>query len=105
MKRIKFAFAALLAMSGLSSCLDENPSFDPGASNNVIEFSQTGDVQLPVPNAPVPVFADAFDIAPANQLNILISYAGAGVAPQDITVNVELDPSAITRYNDWNKTA
>lgn len=93
-----------LGMTGLSSCLDDKPFFDPDESPSVIELtSSMSGSHISNVAAVVPVYADAFDISAADEAKILVTYAGAGTAPEDITVTIAVDPTALNLYNEWYK--
>ncbi|MBF9251824.1 DUF1735 domain-containing protein [Pontibacter sp. 172403-2] len=101
MKKIKNILMLALAVSGLSSCLDEDPIFNPDDSPNIIEIKSAGGaIQSPV-DAVYPLYVNSFDIVPEAEFPLIISYSGAGTAPQDITVNLEVDPEAMAEYNAW----
>jgi len=90
-----------LAVSGLSSCIDEDPIFNPDDSPNIIEIKSAGGaIQSPV-DAVFPLYVNSFDIVPEAEFPLTISYSGAGTAPQDITVNLAVDSDALAEYNAW----
>ncbi len=94
---IKTICAAGFILS-LSSCLKEDPYFDPAQSNNVIEFANTGDLN----NETLPRFySDLGTLAAGSSttINININTAGPNMAGSDITVGLELDQAALDNYN------
>lgn len=96
----------LLAASTLTSCLkDDSMVLNPENGHNVIEFGNTTDIA--VHGSRIPLYIHSYDISGTPvTLNIPISYSGPeAAAPQDITVKVALDESAITTYNDEQHTA
>ncbi|WP_266203942.1 DUF1735 domain-containing protein [Pontibacter kalidii] len=102
MKKILNYITILLAVTGLTSCLDEDPIFNPDDSTNIIEIkSGGGAIQSPV-TAPNPVYINTFvsDLQEAI-VPVTISYSGAGTAPKDITVNIAIDPEVLGSYNAW----
>jgi len=104
MKKIINLFVLLLIIAGISSCVEEDPFFDPDDVENVIEFKSAGNVQSPV-LAPYPLFVNAYDIAPEQSMDIVVSYSGADVAPTDITVNIGLGTEAmLDAYNESEET-
>lgn len=102
MKKIYKLFLVVLSLTGLTSCLDEDPVFDGMNAPNVIEiqYAGTGSNSAPL-TAPFAVYLNSLPIDEAKpvELPVYINYAGAGVAPEDITVNLALDPAALTKYN------
>ncbi|OZI07791.1 hypothetical protein BWI93_12545 [Siphonobacter sp. BAB-5385] len=94
---IKFIGFVLLA-SGFSSCLKDEAALDPDNSVNVIEFKNPSNFVSPY-GSKYSLYSRAFDLATENDYPITVSYSGAHVAPQDITVNLGTDPTALTQYN------
>ncbi len=108
MKQIKIkALYSFLIVLGLSSCLKEaRMNIDTGNGNtaNVIEFANTGD-NVASATSKYPRFnTDLGSIGSGESVdfNINVSYSGANTAPQDITVNLEIDPSVLTLFNTQN---
>jgi len=104
---MKKYFGLLLgfAVVGLSSCLKQDPALNPEESNNVLEIYEP----VPTPtlspaNASYPLYGASFDIMPAAEFIVEVNYAGDETAPQDITVNLELDEQALLDYNDEQGT-
>lgn len=97
----KYNLAYLVVALALTSCLKEDPALDPDESNNVIEIYR----QVPTPTASpadavYPLYIAGFNIQPAAEYKVEIAYAGAGTAPEDIQVVLELDEAAMEAYND-----
>lgn len=105
-KIIMLLFSALVF--NLAGCLkerDRNINPDKGA-RNVIEFENTGD-NVAGASSTYPRFAidlGSVTVGKSVDFNINVSYSGADVAPQDITVNIELDPTALDKFNKENGT-
>ena len=82
----------------LSSCLkDDLYTADTDEAVNTIEFAdpeQAGDA-----DHLYPVFEQYFEVVPSGDGEITISYSGGKPAPQDIIVDVQIDQSALNRYN------
>lgn len=101
-----FLFSALVF--SLAGCLKErdmNTDPDRGA-RNVIEFENTGD-NVAGASSTYPRFGTDLKSMEAGQkvnFNVNVSYSGADVAPQDITVNIEIDPEALAKFNKENGT-
>ncbi|HEU4555818.1 MAG TPA: DUF1735 domain-containing protein [Chitinophaga sp.] len=92
-----------LAMMALAftSCLKDHVALDPGQSNNVVEFENTGSVVSPV-DAVVPRFSvdlGSLGEGDSAKINLNLSYSGADMAPSDITVTLEVDTDALNAYN------
>jgi len=104
MKKIINLFVLLLIISGISSCVEEDPFFDPEDVENVIEFKSAGNVQSGIA-APYPLFFNSYEEADASNMEIVVSYSGADVAPTDITVNIGLGTQAmLDAYNESEET-
>ena len=90
--------ASVLALvTGLSSCLKDEPII--GAKpQNIIEFYTTDTYQSSV-SALYPVYGKSFVTGQASSFDITVSYSGTETAPEDITVDVQVDPTALTKYN------
>jgi hypothetical protein len=104
MKRY-YGLILFFAVTGLASCLKQNPALDPKQTNNILEIYN----EVPTPTtsdatAVYPLYVESFDLKPAIEYKIRVSYSGADVAPEDITVNMGLNAQAINDYNDENGT-
>lgn len=94
-------FSVLLA--GLSSCLKEsgmNMDTD-GGTKNVIEFANTGDNVADASSKYPRFFIDLGTITSGQvtSVQINVSYSGADVAPEDITVGLVIDSAALYTYD------
>lgn len=89
-----FSVAALT----LTSCLDEDPLFDPDKTNGVIEIVE----QAPLVGVGsiYPLNRLTFEAVPEDQIEVIVQYSGAHDAPEDIDVTVEVSPSDIEAYNE-----
>jgi hypothetical protein len=101
----KYLGILLLAITttSLTSCLkDGRVNLPPGGSPPVIEFSTTL-LGAPVSdvNSPVGVFLRNVDLVETQTFEVTAHYTGGGMAPQDITVNIDNDPSQIAVFNDY----
>ena len=95
-----------LAGAMLTSCLkDDSLVLNPEEGHNVIEFGNT--IDIAVHGSKIPLYIHSYDISETPvTLNIPISYSGPEAeAPQDITVKVALDETAIAKYNEEQHTA
>lgn len=82
----------------LTSCLKDTLTLDPANSTNVIEFKNPSSFVSPF-GSKYALYTRAFDLAPENDYPITVSYSGANVAPEDITVTLGVDEPALTQYN------
>ncbi|HEX9957765.1 MAG TPA: DUF1735 domain-containing protein [Fibrella sp.] len=87
----------------LTSCLNDKLTLDPADSVNVIEFKNPTDFLSPF-GSKYALYTRAFDLAPESDFPITVSYSGANVAPEDITVTIGTDPAALTQYNTEQHT-
>lgn len=104
-KIIKFAALGLI-ITGFSSCLKSTDLIgpdSPGATKNVIEFQNINKISSPI-SSTYPLYIESFAVGPTGVATLVVNYAGADVAPQDIAVKVALDDAAITKYNTENET-
>lgn len=76
---------------------------DPDNSVNVIEFKNPSSFVSPY-GSKYALYTQAFNLANENDYPITVSYSGAHVAPQDITVNLGTDPAALNQYNTEQST-
>lgn len=88
----------------LTSCLKDKLSLDPATSTNVIEFKNPSSFVSPN-GSKYALYSRAFDLAPENDYPITVSYSGANVAPEDITVTLGIDAPALTQYNEEQEAA
>ncbi|WP_200980027.1 DUF1735 domain-containing protein [Echinicola sp. 20G] len=87
-----------LMLLGLTSCLDEDPLFDPDQVENVVEFFDIG--AIAAPGSVHPLYISSFDAVDAVELELIISYSGAHDNPTDIVVDFEVDEAALEAYNE-----
>lgn len=101
MKNIKTTLLLLLLIIGFTSCVKEDPVFDPDDSPNIIEIRDNlSGIDSPL-GAVFPAYRGSYDIRPEIDVQFVIKYAGKDVAPQDIVVNLAMDPTARVIYNAW----
>lgn len=82
----------------LSSCLkDDLYTADTDEAVNTIEFSDPD--QAADAEHIYPVFEQYFEVVPSAEGSITVSYSGGKPAPQDIVVDVQIDQSALSKYN------
>ncbi|MEB2783905.1 DUF1735 domain-containing protein [Algoriphagus persicinus] len=91
-----------VAMVTLTSCLDEDPLFDPDKTENVIEFFDIG--LIASPGSVYPLYVSSFTAADEVELKVLVSYSGAQDNKQNINVKFKLDPEALAAYNESEGT-
>jgi len=100
MKNIFVKISTLALVVGLSSCLnDDDYALDPGGSTNVVEFLDPS-----VPASPAgsiyPAYSTSYTLAPSAVYEIQVSYSGAeDAAPQNIDIQLGVDPIALEEYN------
>ncbi|MFD2920257.1 DUF1735 domain-containing protein [Terrimonas rubra] len=102
MRKIKLSLALGFAVvTGLTSCLKEDTILSKDESNNVIEIYNNvpGTIVSDVSSL-YPLYSEAFDVVPSAPYIFRVSYSGADVAPQDITVTLDQDPAALDYYNE-----
>lgn len=89
-----FSVAALT----LTSCLDEDPLFDPNQTTGVIEIVEQN--PLNVVGSVYPMNTVAFDVIPEDEIEVIVQYSGAFNAPEDLNITVSLSPEDIEKYNE-----
>lgn len=101
MQKIKLILAvAFAAVVGLTSCLKEDTPLSKKESNNVVEiYNEVPALIVSSIESTYPLYVNTFEIEPSVDFEVYVNYAGSGVAPQDITVNLDLNPDAIDYYN------
>jgi hypothetical protein len=97
MKKYLKMLPALALITGLSSCLKDEPII-ANKPENIIEFYTTESIGSPT-TALYPVYVKSYVAGEANKFDVTVSYSGSEVAPQDITVQVALDPDALAKFN------
>lgn len=92
----------------LTSCLKERTTTIQGdGPRNIIEFKNTGDNDASFTDSFYPLYTidlGSMDQGESKPFNVNLSYSGANVAPSDITIQLEIDQSALDRFNDENET-
>ncbi|KAA0991652.1 BT_3987 domain-containing protein [Dyadobacter aurulentus] len=97
--KLSFKIAGLFVMAAaFSSCLKDDITLDPDKSTNVIEFKNPSSFVSPS-GSTYSMYSKSFDLAPEADYAITVSYSGAQVAPEDITVTLGVDTAAVTQYN------
>lgn len=108
MKHLKINFIFLAAVAiGLSACLKEGVmTTDPDLSPSVVEFANTGNNQAASTSKYPGFYIDLGTLTSGSSttFNLNVNYSGAETAPQDITVNLALDPSLLATFNTENGT-
>lgn len=96
-------FIFLAGVFSLTSCLKGDPiNLDPARSNPVVEFNNTGSIVSGV-NAAYHRYAidlGTMEAGGSATFNVNVNYASGSAAPEDITVNLALDPAALEEYNE-----
>jgi len=107
MKKISLNIIALSGVLFLGSCVKKaDMVMDPSKSNSVIQFANTGD-NLAGTTVDYPRFyTDLGSIGPdeSASFNVNVNYAGGFEAPEDITVNLAVDETALETYNTQDGT-
>lgn len=87
----------LAVIAGFSSCLKDKAiiASDP---QNIIEFYTTEAISSPT-TALYPVYVKSYVVGKPAKIDVVVSYSGTNTAPQDITLDVAVDPTALTKYN------
>lgn len=91
-----------------TSCLKDKELIGPdaeGAIKNVIEFKNISTITSPA-TAPFPVYVPT-TLNPEKSTEVIVAsirYAGVDNAPNDITVELGVDPSIVNKYNSAQKT-
>jgi hypothetical protein len=103
MKKYIGLFALICGFGMLTSCLDEDPLFDPDKSENIIEFYDINAIASPA-GAIYPLYVSSFPVSQGAEFPVIISYSGAHENNEDITVTVALSPTALAEYNEEQHT-
>lgn len=91
-----------VAMVTLTSCLDEDPLFDPDKVDNVVEFFDIG--LIAAPGSVYPLYVSSFTAADEVELKIIVSYSGAKDNNQNINVKFRINSDALETYNESEGT-
>ncbi len=97
MKRLFKIGGSLLLLTSMmfTSCLkDDSLTLDTGLSDNVTEFGNTGSIATNPSGAAAPRFAidlGSLQTGDTASFKVNVNYAGDEMAPQDITVTVDID--------------
>lgn len=107
MKKLNKYILGILILPLLSSCLKDENILAPGDNtSNIIEFYNVT-APMSASNAPYIMYVPkTLEVVPESEFEIAVSYSGAEeVAPQDIVVNLEAAPDAITKFNASQSSA
>jgi hypothetical protein len=109
MRQSKIFFFLLAAAVSITSCLKKDRmNIDTNLGpKNVVEFDNTGSNMAKVSSKFPGFYSDlgVLSLGESKTFNINVSYSGVDVAPQDITVKLELDQAALDKYNEDNGTS
>ena len=98
MKEIE-KYTMLICIIGLlSSCLKDKMTLDPANSVNVIEFKNPSSFVSPS-GSKYALYTKAFDLSDESEYAITVSYSGARVVEEDISVKLGIDTAALSQYN------
>lgn len=96
-----------MTVLSFTSCVKQaDMNIDPSKSTNVVEFANTGD-NVAANTSQYPRFnIDLGKIASGDSatFNINLSYSGADVAPEDISIQLEINADVLSVYNTENGT-
>jgi hypothetical protein len=89
-------------VTGLTSCLKDNSvNLDTSNTPAVVEWSTSaGDTPAGTNSSGFTRYTRSYDAGPNAQATFTVNYAGADAAPSDITVNLGVDESAVTKFNN-----
>lgn len=105
--KINLFFFFLLAL-GLTACLKENQqNIDSDRSLDIVEFANVGSNTAGVSSVYPGYYTDLGTLLSGEsaKFNVNVNFSGAAEAPEDVTVNVELDTAALAVYNKQNGTS
>lgn len=89
----------LLALGlAVTSCVDNEAIYDSKEGPKVVEFFTT-ETFTSTAGALYPIYSVAFDTGADRDLTVTVSYSGADKAPEDITVTVAFDTTAVWNWN------
>lgn len=105
MKKYSLLILAFSTAFSLTSCLKDKNIEDQkygmaGVEDiQLVEFGFKGSTTSPA-GAIYPVFTPTtLESVPSVKFTVPVNYAGADVAPQDITLEIAVDPTLVTTYN------
>ncbi|HUP11907.1 MAG TPA: DUF1735 domain-containing protein [Niastella sp.] len=105
--KISLSFSVLLGLV-LTSCLKENhQNIDPDRSLDIVEFANSGSNTSSLSKSTYPgYYTDLGTLLSGESatFNLNVNFSGATEAPEDVTVNIEVDTAALTIYNEQNGT-
>ncbi|RDC64489.1 BT_3987 domain-containing protein [Adhaeribacter pallidiroseus] len=102
MKSLIRIFPFVFLCLSLSSCLDEEDPLtdrDTETSPNLIEFYSEDPSESPSSERIYTEISKTFDIAPEAKFDVIVSYSGKNNAPEDIVVDIMVDPAALQAFN------
>jgi hypothetical protein len=107
-KKLSILPIALMVL-GFSSCLKEGrDNITPSLGvPNVVEFANSGANLSNVAKSTYPRFGvdlGQLGVGASKDFEINVNYSGVEFAPEDITVNLEIDESILTKFNTENDT-
>lgn len=101
MKIYKLFITAAVMTTLLSSCLkDKFDIINPSGSNPVVEFKNPVAPSSETPEGSAfTVFPVSYAVGASVEATYVIQLTGPNAAPQDITVNIGVNPAAVTKLN------
>ena len=84
--------------------MKDDITLDPEKSVNVVEFKNPSSFVSPY-GSKYALYVNSFELNPESDYNVTVSYSGAHVAANDLTVTLGVDTAAVRQYNTEQHTA
>ncbi|MBL3656048.1 DUF1735 domain-containing protein [Fulvivirga sediminis] len=85
----------------ITSCLDEDPMMDPGQTEGIVELLDISALTSNITGSNLPhIYNNSYTILEKTSFDVIVSYSGAYTAPEDLSIEIDIDEELLNSYNE-----